>query len=363
MRHCQVTLSYLEPGISSLLTGLAMLARRGELTLDAVLQPVPPPVDHGPWHLRNKAESGMTLQLDGGRRAYFDVHDSWEIDADAYASHDVYFKRSFDLARFGAGTHPKLRRLGLVNDVRLDGFDRWELARIVGQRCGAGPRLREALRFLVHSAASIADLGPRPNVSLLQAPPEPRLEPRVLFMAGLWDPASVPPDAPGKAAEFEAINEMRAGCVRQLRAAFGARFFGGVMHTEFARREYPDVLLPEARAASKRAYIKRVRAFPVCIATTGLHGSNGWKLAEYVGLSRAIVSEPLHYAVPGEFAADRNYLEFRTPAECVARVGELLDGEALRSAVMQANWDYYNRWMRPDAFARYVLDTIDGVPT
>jgi len=363
MRHCKVTLTYLEPGVSSLLTGLAMLARQGELRLDAELGSIPATLDHGPWHLRNKAESGVTLDVDGRRRAYFDVHDSWEIDADAYARHDLYFKRSFDPTRFTAASHPRLRRLGLVNDVRLDGFDRWELARIAAQRIGAGERLRDLLRFLLHSAASTVDLGPRPNASLLQAPPEPLREPRVLFMAGLWDPASVPPDAPGKAAEFEAINEMRAGCVRQLRAAFGARFFGGVMHTEFARRAYPDVLLPEARAASKRAYIKRVREYPVCIATTGLHGSNGWKLAEYVGLSRAIVSEPLHYAVPGDFSAGRNYLDFRTPEECVARVGALLDGATLRASVMQDNWAYYNRWMRPDALARYVLAAMDGGTT
>lgn len=362
MRHCHVTLSYLEPGNNALMTGLALLANRGELRLSIEVTTPPAPLTEGPWHLRDKAESGIRLTLDGARSAYVDVHDSWEIDALARQRHDLYFKRSFDPQRVPAAKFPTLRPLGLVNDVRRDGFDAWELRRILAQRVSARERLRDGARFVLDSLAAMVDRGPRPNLALLQAPPDTDSEPSVLFMAGVWDPARVPEDEPDKAAEFDAINETRAACVRLLRSAFGERFFGGLMHSEFAARRYPDVLLPEARAASKRAYVQRVRRSAICVATRGLHGSNGWKLAEYVGLSRAIVTEPLQYAVPGDFAAGHNYHEFAAPEACVERVGSLLENPAQRKAQMQANWKYYNRWMRPDSLARHVVDQLERRP-
>lgn len=360
MRHCHLIVRYLEPGTSGLLAGLASQANAGRLRLTQQVRPLSPPSDEGPWHLRNKADAGVELVLDDRTSAYVDVHDSWEIDAGAYDSHDLYFKRSYHPGRLPPAQYPKLRPLGLVNDVRLDGFDLWEARRILGQPITLARRGATLLRFLLHSAATFANLGPRPNLALLHAPPDLARPPCVLFMAGLWDPSMVPADVPDKAAEFAAINETRAACVRLLRREFGARFFGGVQHTDFTRRDFADVLLPEARAASKRAYIRRVRDYPICIATIGLHGSNGWKLAEYVSLSRSIVSEPLEYQVPGEFAPPTHYLEFRSAESCVEQVSRLMDDADLRAAQMQANHDYYRRWMRPEAVADYVLGTMAG---
>jgi hypothetical protein len=360
VQHCHLIVRYLEPGASSLLAGLASQANTGRLRLTQQVLPLPPATDDSPWHLRYKADAGVELVLDGRTSAYVDVHDSWEIDADAYASHDFYFKRSYHPGRLPPEEYPKLRPLGLVNDVRLDGFDLWEARRILAQKIPLARRATMLLRFLLHSAATLVNLGPRPNLSLLHAPPDPAKPARVLFMAGLWDPSMVPADVPDKAAEFAAINETRAACVRLLRRELGRHFFGGVQHTEFARRAFGDVLLPDARAASKRAYIRRVRDYPICIATMGLHGSNGWKLAEYVGLSRSIVSEPLEYQVPGTFAAPSHYLGFRSPENCVEQVSRLMDDAALRAAQMQANHDYYRRWMWPEALAEHVLGTMAG---
>jgi hypothetical protein len=360
MLHCHVVMRYLEPGVSGLLAGLAMLARRGRIRLTQEMRDIPPSDPRLPWHLRDKGESAVELIVDGRIRAFFDVHDSWEIDASEYATADHYFKRSYDPARYPPSEWPRLRPLGLVNEVRMDGLDLREGWRIVAQRTSVRHRVLTLARFLLHTIESLRDEGPRPNLGSMHAPPSPDLEPRVLFMAGVWDPSRIPQDAPEKAAEFTAVNAMRAECVRRLRAAFGERFYGGIQHSEFARSYCPDVLLPDERAASKRAYIRRVKSFPICVATTGLHGSNGWKLAEYVGLSRAIVTEPLRYGIPGDFGAERNYLEFSSPAQCVEQVGRLMDSPGLRAAQMEANWRYYNHWLRPDVLAGYVVATVAG---
>ena len=60
------------------------------------------------------------------------------------------------------------------------------------------------------------------------------------------------------------------------------------------------------------------------MASTGLHGSTGWKLAEYVAAGRAIVTEPLRYTLPGGFEEGKNYKTYTSPAECEEQLRQLL---------------------------------------
>jgi hypothetical protein len=144
------------------------------------------------------------------------------------------------------------------------------------------------------------------------------------------------------------------------RAEFGERFYGGFAIEEFSRREYGDCLLPDHRASERRAFLARVRDSAICVATTGLHGSIGWKMAEYVAASRAIVSEPLRYEVPGGFAAGRNFLEFTTLESFITSVESLLRDVSLREDIRRTNWDYYRRWVRPDAQVLRTLERVLG---
>ena len=58
-------------------------------------------------------------------------------------------------------------------------------------------------------------------------------------------------------------------------------------------------------------FLNIVKSSDICIATTGLHKSIGWKFGEYIAASRAIITEPLYYEIPGELKRGSNYLEFR----------------------------------------------------
>jgi hypothetical protein len=75
---------------------------------------------------------------------------------------------------------------------------------------------------------------------------------------------------------------------------------------------------------NKRHYLELVRSHAVCIATTGLHGSTGWKFSEYVAAARGIVTEPLRYEVPGDFKSEQNYLEFTNEDELIAGISDLV---------------------------------------
>jgi hypothetical protein len=225
--------------------------------------------------------------------------------------------------------------------------------------------LRRLKRSIARRASSLAGkLGFRDARDMLigdfEVPPYVHPPaPRVLFMCRAWE--SGPHDSAYSRADCEAVNEMRAACIRAARSVFGERFFGGFISDAFTRREYGDCMLPDHEASQRHAYLARVRDSAVCVATTGLHGSIGWKMAEYVAASRAVVSEPLQYQVPGGFAAGRNFLEFTSLDGFIGSIDCLLRDVAQRDAMMRANWEYYWRWVRPDAQVMRTIERVLGM--
>jgi len=348
----------LDRNASGVLLGFSQLHRQGRIRCVQEMRVAPAPLTTGPWHLRDKDDSNIEVRVDDRATGFIDLHDSWELNEAGLRDHDVYFKRSLDLSKHPEDARRKLEPLGLIYEVWDDALDPFEWRRILQQVAPGRKRLRDLARLAAHVVASWARRGPRPTLSLLSCPPPLALEPRVLFMVGLWDPANVARHDASRIPEFEQINLTRAGCVRQLRAALGPAFFGGTQRSAFATDYAPDTLLSDTSVSSKRAYLEKVRDSAICIATTGLHGSNGCKLGEYVALSRAVVSEPLRYQLPGPFAAETHFLEFETPEQCVAQVRRLMQDDALRRQLMRNNWDYYNTWMRPDSMAMRVVESI-----
>ena len=96
-------------------------------------------------------------------------------------------------------------------------------------------------------------------------------------------------------------------------------FNGGVPDTDFSRQYAPDLILGY-KDTNKSEYINKVKNTSICIATTGLHDSIGWRLGEYVSASRAIISQPLKYDLPGNFCVNKNYLEFDTINELIENI-------------------------------------------
>ena len=195
----------------------------------------------------------------------------------------------------------------------------------------------------------------------MYAAPNPNQEPRVLFMARAWDPDNDPVglSAEGKA-EREYLNEMRARCIAMLKKELGRYFYGGFMRTHYAVDHFKGLLLENIYISGKKSYISMLHDYPICIATTGLHGSIGWKMGEYVSFSKSIVSERLTYVVPGDFEKDRNYLEFDTPALCLEQTMKLVEDKRCRQQMMEANWDYYHMHLSPDKLILRTLKIAGG---
>ena len=90
-----------------------------------------------------------------------------------------------------------------------------------------------------------------------------------------------------------------------------------------------------------------------------VHGSTGWKLAEYVAAGRAIVTEPLRYTLPGGFEEGKNYKTYTSPAQCEEQLRQLLADPAAILAMAQHNADYYQMWLRPEQQVRQALRQLE----
>ncbi len=349
--------------LSQVYTGFSMLSARHQIALRQRCVPAPEPDASKPQHLRNARVTHLWVIVNGSLQLYYDTHDGPEIDNQAAARADFYFKRSYSPGSIPPHLLAKVQPLGLNYAVYPDGLDYLEVRRAM-----AGlPSARKKAALLGKLALQGFDMqivsgGYRPTVTTMYTRPGKEVPPRILFMARAWDPDDEADRERRHREQRAEINETRVRCVTLLREEFGAAFTGGFKHTPYAIEHYRHVLLDDPASASKRNYLALLAAHPICIATTGLHGSIGWKFGEYVAHSKAIVSERLSYFVPGDLSAGRHYLEFQTPEQCVAAAVTLFENAELRSMLMHANHEYYGQYLRPDMMIARTLEAALGAP-
>jgi len=178
---------------------------------------------------------------------------------------------------------------------------------------------------------------------------------KVMLLTRLWDPNEI--DNPIIKKDREQINQSRIDCIRICRKTFEDRFIGGLQNDELSRKMAPDLILPFELTAREN-FIKLTRQSNICIATTGLHGSTGWRFAEFIAASRAIISEPLNYQVPGSFHAGTNYLEFTNADTLSRQIEYLLNNDVVVRDMMYANLHYYNNYLRPEMIILNALKWI-----
>jgi hypothetical protein len=352
---CRLLYQSASPHIQQLFTGFRLLHRSGFLRLSQQRRLAPVRYESDSPHLKGAGHAHLDAVVGGKLRLHFDTHDAEELALGELRDCDFYFKRSYLpslVASLPAQQRAKVRPLGLNYRVLANVIDQFALGRalsLTGLSATTLGTFKQALdvnnRF-----------GFQPRVHLLEQQPNPRAAPNVLFLVAAYDPYDDPMRSQEKIADRVLINETRARCLRLLKDALGPRFTGGFSYSRFAAGQYPDLVMPPG-STSQVNYLATLKSFPICVATTGLHGSTGWKLAEYVAFSKAIVTERLVYEVPGTFASGRNYIEFTSPEECLNGAVRLIEDVALRQQLMQSNAAYYRDYVRPDALVRNALTT------
>lgn len=284
----------------------------------------------------------------------YDTHDWNWIDEEILREADFYFKRSYDANYVShLREQDKVFPLGLNYQVSSSERDSFRIARAI--LYSGKDRIKAAAKGL-RIDRLMGNRGETEQLKNLASYPDFTLEPKILFMARAWNPNLVPDT--NQKENIEALNQTRAGCVRALRKEFGNRFFGGLAHENYATEHFKDCLLPDGNLSGKRKYVEILKQFPICVTTAGLNNSNGWKLGEYVAFAKAIVTEPLFFQVPGDFAKEKHYLEFTTPDRLVDAAQRLFEDKNLRFEMMMNNYRYYQSYIKPDSLILNSLATV-----
>lgn len=188
--------------------------------------------------------------------------------------------------------------------------------------------------------------------------PKVNNDPKILFFTRLWDPnglelSKLPKE---KVDERIEINKVRVECIKACKKEFGKLFNGGITPSNYSNTKYKELVVDNKKVTNRDHYLKLMKESDICIATTGLHDSIGWKFGEYVAASRAIVSEKLYYQLPGNFEKNKNYFEFNNVDECINNIYILLQDENRRYEMMKNNYNYYLNYVRAD---KLIFNTLE----
>lgn len=286
---------------------------------------------------------GLKLILNNSIRVYYDMADAHTIEDENLKWSDFYFKRSFN-NDIHTSISSKILPLDLNYMVKPNTLNWQNLIRAYHLSSGA-ERVKSCIRELdIHNKLTYS-----PRIDELQAKPDIDAPFKVLFMCRLWEPEKDDHWQLTKEQQEDriGINNVRVDCIRKLKQEFGQEFTGGLAPTAYAQDNFSDVV-SSAAVTSKRNYIAQLKKYSVCISTTGLANSTGWKFGEYIALSKAIVSEKLHSQTAGNIQKNINYLQFDSADECVEQVHKLRSNKTLMENMMQANYDYYMNHLSPD---------------
>ena len=180
---------------------------------------------------------------------------------------------------------------------------------------------------------------------------------KILFLTRVWDPKGEDVYSEQERLLREKINNTRVKCLELCKKEFGDRFTGGLWLDDYSANNYKEHTLPFSKT-SKSTFLQQVKNHSICIATTGLFDSIGWKMGEYVAASRAIVSEKLKFEVPGDFKEGENYFAFTDETDLLEKVHLLLGNRELIIEMMKKNYEYYNNYLKPDILVLNTLLTI-----
>lgn len=253
---------------------------------------------------------------------------------------DFYFKRSLALGSAPYSPRAVILPFGLNNPA----ISRNAAFRLLRARRNTGVSLAQ----LIDDVRKILVL-PHPEAfhrSYEESAPE-----RVLYQVRLW---------PEETRLERELNNSRIELIRALRQWFGGRFIGGVVRTQFACEKWPSLLTTWPQAMRK--YPSVVKSALVGVNTHGLHGSTGFKIAEYLAASCCIVSNPLSFYSPKDLVQEVNYLSFDSIEKCLLCCDFLLSNPKIANEMRRKNWELYKSSVEATAQMRELLLSILPVP-
>lgn len=172
---------------------------------------------------------------------------------------------------------------------------------------------------------------------------------KILFQTRLFAPGfrSVDPQ-----------NSQRCELVRRLRDEFQDLYRGGIIEDHNSNLVLPDPELLSTENTDPQNYYSLIRQHPICISTVGIGTSTPCKIAEYLGMGRCIISNPILDQLPVPLEHGKNILFYETPEECIQLCKEMLEDADKRHRIQQAAREYFVSHASPEATMRRVLHQV-----
>lgn len=337
--------------IQRILTGLH------ELSAGGILRPSYEFVRHGVKNSPHPASFPASVYIEiCGKRIFFDMHDEQRLIDSVVQEVDLYFKRSYRVQSYG--DFPHIHPYGLSYNVRqtnpsLDFLRRYYCyGGISGAISEAASFLDPRQKFLFRPARNLME-----SVAIL------RKRPRILFLARLWDPEEDEQDKLEyrHSVDRGRVNEFRVECAEAIKKEFKEMATVGFQDDRFSRRFLPESLIADSSVTDKRNYVRRILpGHDICVLTTGLNNSTGWKFGEAVAFSKGLVSEPLTNLVPYDFSSPRNYLIAVKPCDFVEQLASLMTDIDSLHCMQKANESYYKTMLNPASALLACLNRVPG---
>ena len=139
---------------------------------------------------------------------------------------------------------------------------------------------------------------------------------------------------------------------------YGDDFHGGIEKSALSQIICPDLIIPKHQS-SKSTYLESLKNALIGIANFGLEGSIGWKFAEYISHSMAIVSTPITgICLHGDLREGKNYIQFESIEECMEAIEKLMSNVPFRLAMQRENKLYYQTYLQPKEKMKLILSDI-----
>lgn len=318
------------PHLSMPVTGLMMLEAQGKLRLTLEIRP----------EYRARLPYAPLLEVrGGGKRLLFDLADGygWEVEQalpKLVGGADLVFRRSFspkENAKLPPELQGRMRPLGFHYHVSCPGNPIDTASSWPGRRRSAFQR--------VFNGAPRSYFTP----DKFECPPRRTEQPVVLFYTRLWHV----PEGDELYDSVERMNRDRVQLAAELGRRYGPQFTGGIQFDPKEFRRWGHLMVRIGRTRRTR-YLQAMHQADICIGSTGLNGSIGWKTAEYIAASKAVVNQRFCYEVPGGFREGVNYLPFDDVEGCLAQVERLMKDPQRVYEMGRANHAYYQAYGRPD---------------
>ncbi len=338
----EVTIFYNSPQqhLTQAVTGFLLLKEQGKISLT---------IEYGKF----KKHCDYLKVLVDGKLCIYDMADSSIIKKELYNECDYYFKRM--CLKTDLETYPKLFPYGFNYScfTKGTGFLKMNLKIYPIKKMTELLRITPFMGKFIGMTDTIED-----NYYKNYECNPAEKKPFIVFSARLWNPEKS--NMEDLKEERIVINEERIDMITKLKANFGKNYIGGIYKNEFsAKRAAADVLISKEHY-KKSVFIRTIKKSSIGIATPGLENSVGYKLAEYLASSMAILTHPhiKDFAFPGDFSENKNYFCYQSANECVAIIKNLLSNDAVLKKMIANNNSYYGNYLSPDKLIENTLAKV-----